>query len=809
LNQHALKVLEYYSLIDHLAQYTDSEVTRQIILELQPSKDYQTVLCLAQELDEYRRLMLSGYSIPGFSGPVISLNESFKSAKKKGWRLLPENIAAIGDLLHQSDLIKRGFDQIERIPLIKKKTNHISLLPELKNRIIKSVNSNGEILDHASDNLARIRQSIRKHLDRMRSRMEEMALSMHKKGYLQDPVVTFRQGRYVLPVRSGSIRNIPGIVHDKSASGATFFIEPKVSVADSNALNKLEAEERQEVNLVLKNLTAEIGLKSDLLSENFRIVVEMDFLRAKARFCNEIKANFIPIQSEPRIDLKDCKNPTLVLHRLNTLDQNERVKPVVPIDIQLDDSDRILVITGPNTGGKTVALKTVGITVLMVQSGLHPVCSEFSHIGIFKKIFADIGDEQSIQQSLSTFSSHIKHIVTILQQADEQSLALLDELGAGTDPEEGSALGITIINQLLKKKVFSVVNTHHNSIKAFAFTTDGVQNAAMEFDVNSLQPTYRILQGRIGQSNALHIAEKLGFPKSLIQEVHQYYSGKTHDLQKMLDVVEQRRMDAERRIAQTKSEKIRVKELRRAREDVLQNANIEAGRIIKKAVNDAQQILSELYREQDILKKEAKRVKKSLKLVQVEKPLYNKKYTGLESKIADLSDSIQPEIPESANSDDISKGDIVKLRRFGGEARVLQKESDNRYLVDMNGKKIRVTADDVLLLKKSEKSDMKSFSDTQKLSGINYDYSDSNPPSLRLNLIGRTTDEAQDELERYMDRVIRHNIPFVTIIHGFGTGKLQNAVMSYLKTVPRVLRARRGESSEGGGGVTIVELDTN
>ncbi len=806
MNQHALQVLEYDILLEYLAQYTDSDVTRTTILNLQPSFDYDTVRFWADELDEYRNLILSGFTIPDFEAPKSSLKQLLASSKKKGWQLLPEHIASIGDLLHHSEMTKKGFQTLESIPLIKNKTFSITVFSELKNRILKSIDANGQVLDRASENLGRIRRSMRKHLERMRTRMEELAESNYKKGYLQDPVVSFRQGRYVLPVKSGSVRNIPGIVHDKSASGATFFIEPNVSVSDSNALSKLEAEERQEINLVLKELTQAIGQKSDAISKNYDIMIELDFLRAKARFCNEIKANAITILQEPCIDLKECKNPSLIIHRLNTLDHEERIKPVVPVDIQLNQNDRILVITGPNTGGKTVALKTIGISVLMVQSGLHPVCSEFSRIGLFKNLFADIGDEQSIQQSLSTFSSHVRHIVTILENADENSLVLLDELGAGTDPEEGSAIGITIINELLRKKVFAVVNTHHNSIKAFAFTTDGVQNAAMEFDMKSLQPTYRILQGRIGQSNALYIAEKLGFPKYLIKEVQQYLSGKTNDLQKMLDVVEQRRMDAEKRIAQTKSEKVRVKELRQAREDVLRKANNEARQIIEKAVNDSQSILSELYKERDLLKKEMKSLQKSLKSAQPQKPVSSKKYTDLESRIMDMAESIQPDIDRDKNVL-ITKGDIVEFRRFGTEARVIQKESDNRYLVEMKGKKIRVACDDIVLKRKAEKTNSASDKLKPVSEGITYDLDESNAPVLRLNLIGKTTDEAQDELQRYMDRVIQHRVSQVTIIHGFGTGRLQNAVVSYLKTVPKVIRARRGESSEGGGGVTVVEMD--
>jgi DNA mismatch repair protein MutS2 len=814
VNPHAVDILEYSQLIGFLSRYTDSELTRRKILNLEPSTNCKWIVQQSRELAEFRYLIQSGQKIPSFTAPQFALDESFKSASIKGWRLPADKIAATGELLLQVVAIRNGFLAAENIPLIKNTVSKLVALPELARIITRSISPRGDILDRASDELIRIRRSIRKHQERIRSKMDEMAASLYRKGVLQDPIVTMREGRYVLPVKAGSVRDLPGIVHDKSSSGATFFIEPNVSIHDSNALNQLEADERHEIQKILLVLTEAIGKKSDVLLENLEIVIELDCIHAKARFSEEIKANQITIESCPVIDLKECINPLLLLHRLNATSPEERAEKIIPIDITLESDQRVLVITGPNTGGKTVALKTVGLSLLMIQSGLHPVCSEFSRFGVFKDIFADIGDEQSIEQNLSTFSSHISHIVDILDKADKNSLVLLDELGAGTDPEEGSALGIAIIKELLNKQVFTIVNTHHNSIKAYAFTTPGIQNAAMEFDTQSLQPTYRILMGKIGQSNALSIAAKLGFPERILKDVKNYLSGKTNDLQKMLDVVEQRRLAAEKRIAQADNEKLRAKELRRAREDVLNKARNDAKVMLEKASQQAQSVLSELYQERDEFRKEINTLRRNAKRNVHESDFlrdaseWKQRLGNLDKSVSGLKEMVHSDSPERFSHRPVEQGDHVSVKQLGKKAKVIQKEGPDKFVVDMNGKKLRVSSKDILRVGSDDTGILDGKNLSERYHDIQVEYSESEPPPLRLNLIGKTREEALDELDRYMGKVVRCRMPQITIIHGFGTGTLQNAVVEYLKKTPQVLRARSGEPLEGGGGVTVVELDT-
>jgi len=814
MNSHALHVLDYPVLLEYLSNYTTSEVTRQLILNLKPETDYKLLNQQLAELAEFRYLRSSGQDIPDYSGPKSELFKSIHSSRTIGWRLQPVKIYAIGDVLTKASLLRLGILKLEDIPLLKTRVKKLILLPELRNRIMKTVNHKGEVEDRASQELARIRRKIRKYREKIRENMENLASSLHKQGALQDPIVTIRDGRLVLPVRAGFSREVPGVIHDRSSSGSTFFIEPKASVEDNIALGKLENEEFQEINRILTDITALIGEKADVLLENLEIVIQMDFIQAKAKFCDEIGANPVHLCKTPMANLKETRNPLLVLHRLYSTGESQSA--VVPIDLNIDENSRILVITGPNTGGKTVALKTLGLTVLMVQTGIHPICSDTSTIGIFTNIYADIGDEQSLEQNLSTFSSHVKQIIEIINNADYQSLILLDELGAGTDPTEGSALGIAILSELLRKNTWAIANTHHNSIKAFAFTTMGIANAAMEFDIRTLKPTYRILMGRIGQSNALDIASRLGFPDRLLAEARQHIEGKTLNLQEMLDRVEKSRISAEKQISKAINEKSRAKELRKAREDVLKRAEKQASEIIEKATAKSQRILAELMQERRELKADIKKVRRSMKsegitvsIEQDEMEKHGKKLRELSENVNNIREEIladQLDVKEIKGK--IQEGDTVWIKRFQVEAVVLKKESESRFLVDMGGKRIRVTDDSIKKIKSARrKKQGQKHSGHRKDVQVTVETVSMEAPELRLNLIGKRVDDAVDDLHRYMNQIIKARVSQVTVIHGFGTGRLQNAVVKYLKQLKEVSRARSGTPAEGGGGVTVVEMD--
>jgi len=763
---------------------------------------------LHDEVCEYRELLNSGYPLPGFSGPA-DLKKSLDYSSTEGWMLPALKIAAVGELLDQSEKTKKSISSAEESNCLKAIVGDIKIFQELKRSIFRSVNKMGEILDSASTDLGRIRRQVRKTRDRLRSRLENMAADFHKQGVLQDPFFTIRNDRFVLPVRAGAGKAVKGIVHDRSSSGATMFVEPQSVVTTNNQISNLLADEKKEEKRILKELTARVGEHAEAIECIYKIMIHLDIIRAKSRMANEMKATCIEVKRGPFIDLRQCRNPLLILHRAFHTGEKAGTGPVVPIDISIGEDSKILVITGPNTGGKTVALKSIGLSVLMIQSGIPPVCSEESTLGVFKDIFADIGDEQSLQQSLSTFSAHLKQIGSMLDSADKDSLILLDELGAGTDPAEGSALGITILDELKERKATTIATTHHNSIKAFAFTTKGIENAAMEFDTRTFEPTYRILMGRIGQSNALAIAARLGFPKSLLERAKTHLAGKTEDLEKLLNVVERERTTARKIKVRADNERSRAKELRKAREDVLRKAEKDAEIILGRAADQSEKLILKLRKQQESMKEVLKQLKSSSKK-KGQSPVSSK--IELSRKLADVLHQAEAEAnsfrhpaglteEEGWTGGPPEEGTMVLLNTFNKKGRVKKYSGSDKITVDMAGKRIVVPLTGIRRLAKDQQEDK-----VESTGCVTVHTEPVEPPPLRLMLIGKRVDEAMDVLELYLDRVARVRLPEVTIVHGFGTGRLQDAVVKFLKKSPYVSRARRGTDAEGGGGVTVVEM---
>ncbi len=808
MNDHALNVLEYPQLLKFLSCYTQSETSQQRILSLKPETEYNHILVMLSEVREFRSMITASHPIPSFSGPP-DLEKSLDYAKTEGWTLQAEKIAAIGRMMAQAEALKKCIITAPNASLLKEKVRLIVDHPELQKEIGSAVTDSGDILDTASSELIRIRRATRKAQDHIRTKLEEMAGEFFKLGIAQEAFVTIRQDRYVLPVRSSAIKSVPGIVHDKSSSGATVFIEPQSIVEANNNITHLKDDERREIKRILKRLTSLIGRHADSLKTTMELLIDFDLIQSKSRMAEELRAQDIEISKKPVIHLMNCYNPLLMLHRHFSPEPEENRKPVIPLDISIGDGNTVLVITGPNTGGKTVALKSIGLTVMMVQTGIPPVCSPDSTIGVFRDIFADIGDEQSLEQSLSTFSAHLKHIVHIVNHADEYAMVLLDELGAGTDPAEGSALGIAILSELLRRNCMTIATTHHNSIKAFAFTTAGIANAAMEFDMKTLQPTYRILMGQIGQSNAFSIAARLGFPRFLLEEAEKQMESRPEDLEKMLGIVEQERESAKRHRVKADKERERARELRLAREDVLRKAESDAKKVVQKAIEESKALLVEIHRERDILKEELKRLRQNQKKSDRQdfetSPSMSdgERIRTLQDKISEVREKamLTPGTPFHDQSP--VKGSHVWVTALEKEGIVIEASAKDQILVDVSGKRIKVP---VTRLRRMVNSDSpeKTSSDSDMVR-FYYEDNDETPP-LRLNLIGRTADVATDELQKYLDHAFRARIPIVTIVHGFGTGRLQDAVVRALKKHPFVSRIRPGNPAEGGGGVTIVEL---
>jgi DNA mismatch repair protein MutS2 len=808
LNEHAMTVLEFPVLLKYLTQFTDSVPTKERILQLRPMTRYRDIRDAFEEISECIELVREKdlRTITLSEG----LEESIKNATVQGWMLIPQKIADIGSLIHQSEIVKKTICTHESGHRLKAMVEVIKSESELYRSIERAIGDEGEILDHASAELAAVRRKIRKHQDSIRSRMQSIAQEMHKRGFLQDPIVTMRNDRYVLPVKAEQTKGVPGIMHDRSASGVTAFIEPQSIVSINNTLMDLRTAERREIQRILKDLTQRIGSHADNLLYMYQTILEIDFILAKSLFAEEIQGHPVQLTQEARLEVYSCRNPLLVMHKLFSDFQLGDTSPVIPIEFHIGDQKRTLIITGPNTGGKTVVLKSIGLTLLMVQTGLYPTCSPDSTIGMFSEIFADIGDEQSLEQSLSTFSAHLKQIVPILDQADKSSLVLLDELGAGTDPTEGSALGIAILSELLERQVTTVATTHHNSIKAFAFTTEGIANAAMEFDNQSLKPTYRILMGQVGQSNALSIAARLGIPKRILVNAGKHLEGKPADLEKMLKIIEKEKQSAIRLRAKADAEANRARELRRAREDVLKKAQNDAREIMDRARNEAADILDEMTMEEKKLRQAAVSLRKARESIQ-DNPDTERTEPAIDFTVtARLKQKIKREQPVESRITASSwagrvpsPGDTVWVESMDKEAKVIRLTGLNSVTVEINGKRIKLPLSQVSpAVKPDADSDGKSvevlFEDGECLQ---------DEISMRLNLIGKTADEAVDALDVYLDKAYRAGFPLVTIIHGFGTGKLQSTVVQCLKQNPLVSSVRRGNNAEGGGGVTIAEME--
>lgn len=813
MNEHALKVLEYNGLLEYLAANTESEVTRRSIRSLTPLTDPEAILRELNTLVEYRAVDRE-HNIPSFEGPP-DIEKSINRSQTIGWMLQPIEIAQIGILIRTTDSLKTFFERIEHCPLLQERTELILPLTELRRSIERSVDFQGEILDSASDTLRNIRLKIRRAQEKIRNRMEQLAEDLYRRGLIQDQLITIRNNRYVVPVKASECKLVPGIIHDRSASGLTVFIEPQFSVNENNELAQLMLDERYEIERILLELTAAIGKRSECILIALETLTYLDLIRSKSTLADEMHGQECDWSDKPVLTINKGINPVLLMHRVSTQNITADKAGVVPIDLSITADERILVVTGPNTGGKTVALKTAGLIVSMVQTGMLPPCHSSSVIGVFQNIFADIGDEQSLEQSLSTFSGHLKQIITLLHEADERSLVLLDELGAGTDPTEGSALGITILSEMLRRKTATIASTHHNSIKAFAFTTDGIANAALEFDMRTLQPTYRILMGQIGQSNALGIASTLGFPKHLLAEAKQHLEGTGSDIQTMLNVIDQQRRVVDRKRAMADQEKDRARTLRKAREDVLKHAENEATAIIAKASQKAQTLLIDLRQERDLLRDEIKRLKKmtrhqanspeSVAAIQSaeEAAIHARDLSGL--LVEELTETLPGLALQEWTGPPPKPGDRVSLVNMKEPVTVISVADRDTIWVDLKGKRVKMPIRSIRRPTTQTMQNDRSRPDVT----IRFDdgfESPSNVPS-RLNLIGMRADEAIDELEKYLDVSYRAGLPEVTIVHGFGTGRLQDTVVQTLKKSPFVLAARRGSDKEGGGGVTVVEMN--
>lgn len=788
MNEKVLQTLEYYKIINKLAEKAGSEPGRKMCQSLRPHTDLSVIKeAQAQTSDALSRLFRKGstsfggnkdlgYTLKSLSiGSAVSISELLNIAG------LLENVARIKSYGKN----EREDDEKDSLDDFFAALEPLSLLSQ---EIRRCILSEDEISDDASPDLKHIRRSIRITNDKVHSQLTGM-LGGSCRTYLQDAVITMRNDRYCIPVKAEYKNQVPGMIHDQSSTGSTLFIEPAAVVALNNQLKELALKEQEEIKRILADLSAQASLHVDAISQNQKIMTLLDFIFAKASLAMEQNATVPLFNTEGYVNIRKGRHPLL------------DKKKVVPIDVYLGKDFDLLVITGPNTGGKTVSLKTVGLFALMGQSGLHIPALDRSELPVFTQVYADIGDEQSIEQSLSTFSSHMTRIVSILKQADRNSLCLFDELGAGTDPTEGAALAIAILDYLHKKKIRTMATTHYSELKVYALSTPQVENACCEFDVNTLQPTYRLLIGIPGKSNAFAISSKLGLPEHIIQAAKAQISQENTSFEDLLADLEFKRVTIENErleIAAHKEEIKQLKEKLQTKQDKIQETK---DKILREANEKARDILQEA---KDVADETIRIFQKagpgaSMKDLEKTREQVREKISGHNSKL-----SIQPGQPrrKPPAPKQLKLGDSVKILSMGlkGTVSSLPDHKGNLF-VQCGIIRSQTNINDIILLE-DEPAAKPSFSPRSASSGMKM--SKSYTISPEINLLGKTVDEALAELDKYLDDAYLSHLSSVRIVHGKGTGALRKAVQGHLKKVKYVQSFRLGEHGEGDAGVTIA-----
>jgi len=790
MDQKALKVLEYDKIIKMLNERTASELGRSLTEALLPSTDMHEVEYRLKETTDAAAYLWRKGS-PPFGG-VHDVRPSLKRIELGATLGIPE-LLRIGDMLRCCRILKHYLTN--DVPsewednLALELGRQITPSKDVEEAISQAIISEEEISDHASPALAAIRRSIRQKQDSIKDKLNAIIRSAELKKYMQDAVVTMRGDRYVIPIKQEYKALVPGLIHDMSASGATVFIEPLSVVEINNEIKALLIREQQEIERILAELTGKVAEIKDLLKANVDIVARLDFMFAKAKLSRDL----------------DCVCPKLSASRVIKILQGRHPlldrKRVVPIDVELGYDFSTLVITGPNTGGKTVTLKTVGLFVLMLQAGLHLPVREGSEFGLFGSVFADIGDEQSIEQSLSTFSSHMKNIVRILAEADESSLVLFDELGAGTDPTEGAALAIAILEGLTQRGIRTVATTHYSELKIFAMTRERVQNACCEFDVETLRPTYRLLVGVPGKSNAFAISEKLGLGKDVIERAKGYLTQDNLRFEDVLSDIEKNRIESRREREQAEALRRQVEALRQETEKEKQKIARERDQIIAKAKEEARALVREARREaEELLERlktlEKKGIEQSMKELQ-EARAGVRRLDHLEASYAD-DFGVRPVFAEPPK--DLKPGESVMLLNLNQKATVLEEpDGDGQVLVQAGIMKIKVHVSQLSRVDEQKHT-------LEKMQHVRMAGVKASPIGLELDLRGLNVEEALDRVDKYLDDAVIAGLHEVTLIHGKGTGALRRAISEHLRRHQHVTSFRLGKYGEGETGVTIVRL---
>ena len=795
MNEKSLRILEYNKIIEMLSSKAHSKAGKLLCDGLKPIDNLNKVISSLQNTDDALKRLLRNGNI-SFAG-----NKDIRQSLlrlKKGSSLNALELLLICDLLEASSRVKSYLKKEHPDDEDDSLDKYYAMLEPLTKHsleIRRCIISEDEIADDASSELKAIRRHIKGTNDKIHSELTRMVNTTYRT-YLQDAVITMRDGRYCIPVKAEYKSNVPGMVHDQSGSQSTFFIEPAAIVNLNNELKQLSIDEEREVGVILAKLSSDLSDHLDEIMTDSEVLTILDFIFAKANLALDMNATRPLYNVFGHVNLKKARHPLL--------DKNK----VVPIDIKLGYDFDLLIITGPNTGGKTVALKTIGLLSLMGQAGLFIPAKDASELSIFDNIYADIGDEQSIEQSLSTFSSHMKNIVEILHEADEKSLCLFDELGAGTDPIEGAALAISVLSDLHARKVRSVATTHYSELKVYALQEEGVENACCEFDVDTLRPTYRLLIGIAGKSNAFAISSKLGLPSYIIDDAKSRISKKDESFEDVLTELENNRVIIENEKAEIEKLKREIELLKKDYENRQKKLLESKDKIIREATEEAREILQDAKNTadtaiRDLMKKENRG---DIRSMERNRTKLREKIDNTNSKVSINSSTVKR---KKNKPSDFKLGEDVRIISLNMEGTInsLPDSKGNLYVL-CGIMRMQAKMDDIEFIDKPDiiVKDMKFKSGDLSKKSHQKSLSKASSISMEINLLGKMVDEAIAELDKYLDDAYLSHLSSVRIVHGKGTGALRNAVHNYLKNVSYVSSYRLAEYGEGDAGVTIVEF---
>ena len=788
LYEKSLLKLELDQVLQLLSQCAGSIGGKEACLRIRPSSDLEDVELMLQQTTAASDLCTRKGN-PVF-GDVTDVSASLERAARGG-SLQPTELLRIAGILRCARNIKGYVSEDEKQTVLDTMFRCLSSNKYLEDKIFGAILSEEEIADNASAALSDIRRHMRLQAGKIRDSLQKVISSPAYSKYLREPIITIRQGRYVVPVKSECKNDVPGLVHDVSSSGSTYFVEPMSAVNANNALRELELKEKKEIERILAELSAEAAGFQESINLDYQMLVQLDVIFAKAKLAYRMQA-WAPIMNDQgRVELRKARHPLI------------DSKVVVPISVRLGTDFDTMIITGPNTGGKTVTLKTIGLLTLMAECGLHIPAGDGSTLSTFDAILADIGDEQSIAQSLSTFSSHMRTIVDVVAQCDDRTLVLFDELGAGTDPAEGAALATAIIEFCRKMGSRVVATTHYAELKLYAMRTKGVINASCEFDVETLRPTYKLLIGIPGKSNAFAISRKLGLSEDILKEADDLVDKADKDFEDVLSQLEQQRQQME--AARKEAERLRQEtaKIKQQNEEYHAQLRKEKERAMESARREAQYIIEEARAAANLASEELKALKKQLQ-DSADTTGINQRQAELRRNLNEVEDKLrasQPKQERPAPTRGILVGDTVELLKLGTKASVIAINKDGTYQLQAGILKMSAKAEEIYLLEHENPYKMKSS--RPKHSGREMKMS---AMPMEVDLRGMDAVEAICVLERYLDEAMRSNLSQVRIIHGKGTGVLRAAVQQELKKNKFVKKFRLGQYGEGEDGVTIAEF---